>query len=376
MNDTFKKLLIKSDSFNNHRNTSSVKQSLKRMDTGVHFSKILKDKAEHKTLSMTMNNFNLNNDNKEQIFALQDQLVQFKTYFNQKEKEFHSMKINHLKLEEENKKNLKIIQKILGNVNLNRQVEEHPDDKKLIGDIDTLKETFVISSLKYEISKLKKDLYEKDKEIEELKKQDKISRYISIKTEYKKMCDDYKLLHFNFTELKQKYEQVEINNKQLKDDNQNLTKNLSRIRSLYEELQKMLKFHQEESSVNYYEKKEMKDKLFFTKYSQKYLQNKIKQMEDEKMRIIKSNEEIDEFYTKRKDYEKTISELNKKVNFALFEKEQLNKKIKQKEKDEDLARLFTNRKMTKAQSKSNLRKLTTKSIHENEDMLSKISGIN
>lgn len=376
MNDTFKKLLIKSDSFNNHRNTSSVKQSFKRMDTGVHFSKILKDKAEHKTLSMTMNNFNLNNDNKEQIFALQDQLVQFKTYFNQKEKEFHSMKINHLKLEEENKKNLKIIQKILGNVNLNRQVEEHPDDKKLIGDIDTLKETFVISSLKYEISKLKKDLYEKDKEIEELKKQDKISRYISIKTEYKKMCDDYKLLHFNFTELKQKYEQVEINNKQLKDDNQNLTKNLSRIRSLYEELQKMLKFHQEESSVNYYEKKEMKDKLFFTKYSQKYLQNKIKQMEDEKMRIIKSNEEIDEFYTKRKDYEKTISELNKKVNFALFEKEQLNKKIKQKEKDEDLARLFTNRKMTKAQSKSNLRKLTTKSIHENEDMLSKISGIN
>ena len=376
MNDNFKKLLIEQKSASNIRSnlTASCKnKQIRKMSTGVKFSQIINEKAQNKQSNLSLNNFSLSKDQREQILSLQDQLVQFKTYYNSKEREFHTMKINYLKLEEENKKNLRIIEKILSNVNLNRQVEEHPDDKKLIGDIDSLKETFVISSLKYEITKLKRQLDEKDKEIEELKKQDKISRYISIKNEYKKMCDDYKLLDYTNNDLKIKYDNLLNQNNSIIEENTNTKENLKRIRILYEDIKKMLKFYQDETAVNYYEQKEMKDKLYFSKYSHKYLQNKIKTIEQEKANIMKSNDEIEDFKKKREHYEMSIAELTKKYNFAIFEKEQLIKKIKQKEKENEFVQL-NKIKIKKTGSKSIMRKLTGQTtVQENEYLISKSS---
>lgn len=338
MNDNFKKLFIRQES--NLRsisiqNSNRDKRPLRRMSTGLNFAQINQEKTKEKSMNLTLNSFSINKDQKEQIFALQNQLVQFKTYFNSKEKDFHSMKIAYLKLEGENKKNLRLIQKILSNVNLNRQVDDNKDNFKLIGDIENLKETFVITSLKNEIHKLKHSIEHKEKEIEELKKHEKISKFINIQDEYKKFCDDYKILDYNYCELKQKYETLLFNHKLALDERDSLKSSLQKMKSLYDEVNKMLKFYQSETTTDFFEKKEMKEKLHITKYSQKYLLNKIKQLEDEKEEMRKKNKEIDEFNSTKQKYEESLANLTKKFNFVVFEKEQLSKKLKQKEQGDE-----------------------------------------
>lgn len=71
--------------------------------------------------------------------------------------------------------------------------------------------------------------------------------------------------------------------------------------------------------------------MIFAKYSQKYLKNRIKQIENEKFNLNEKVDKYEKYKQEREKFESQIENLNKKYNFALFEKEQLLKKIKQKD---------------------------------------------
>lgn len=264
--------------------------------------------------------------------SLQDQIVIFKTYFNNKEKEFYSMKISYNKLAEENQKNLNIIHKILNNVNVHRHIQENSNDRFLLQDFETMKETYVINSLKVEIHNLKEELKLKDNKIEELTKQKKISKFIGIQNEYKTVCDEYIKLDNVHNELKQKYDNIKEIYNELVFERDALKNSLSKYKTLNEDMKKKLKFYQNETTNAHFIKEDMTDKLIFTKYSQKYLKNKIKQIDEEKDVLKNKVDEFQSFMKEKSKLENMVETLNKKYNFALFEKEQLLKKMRWKDK--------------------------------------------
>lgn len=275
--------------------------------------------------------YSLAKDYKEQIISLQDQIVLFKTYFNKKENEFISMKVAYNKLVEENNKNLKIINKILSNVNVHRHVNENSNDRFLIEDIETMKETYVLNSLKMEVHKLRDQIIVKEQEIEDLKKQTKISKFIGIQDEYKTVCDEYIKLDRNYINLQGKYDELKLNLDQVLEEREALKNSLSKYKTLNDDMKRKLKFYQNETISAEFIQEDMKDKLIFTKYSQKFLKNRIKEVETEKVDLNNKVNLYEKYKHEREQLESMISNLNKKFNFAVFEKEQLQKKLKIRE---------------------------------------------
>lgn len=168
------------------------------------------------------------------------------------------MKIAYLKLEEENKKNLKIINKVLSNVNVHRFIKENENDKFLIEDIEIMKETYVINSLKLEIHKLKEQLQSISQETEDLKKQGKISKFIGMQDEYKTVCDEYIKLDKEHNELKTKYEELYINHDEVTKERDSLKNALSKYKTLNEDMKNKLKFYQNESTSAHFIQEDMR----------------------------------------------------------------------------------------------------------------------
>ena len=268
-------------------------------------------------------------DYKERILSLQDQLVLFKTHFNKKEREFHQIKIAYHKLEEENSKNLKILKKVLNNVNLHRHIKDNENDRFLIQDVETMKETYLINSLKHEVHKLKEQLLQKDLRIEELIKSEKVVKFTNLQSEYKTICDNYLQLNKNYLELQEKFETVNSNYNIIVEERDNLKISLEKYKVINNDMRNKLKFYQNEASSAHFIQEDLIEKMVFTKYSQKYLKNKLRQAETEKKNFESKLRETQDFNKERDSLQMQISNLTKKYNFALFEKDQANKKMKQ-----------------------------------------------
>lgn len=330
-------------------------------------------------LNISMNNFNKttkfsldSGNSKDHIMQLQDQIVIFKTYFNQKEKEFYQMKILNLKLEEENKKNLKVINKILNNVNLQRHVAENSNDRFLMQDLDKMKETYVMNSLKMEIHKLKETIYQKDILIDALKKSEKVQKLSTLQEEHKKKCDDYMLLDHNFTELNKKYQTIKETFDSMQSERDALRASIKNYKTINDDLKNKLKFYQNETSSSYFIQEELRVMQNIDMYTKKNLKNRIKQLEDEKDSNKSKIIEFENFNKEKSDLKNQIEIITKKYNFALFEKEQLSKKFKMLGQDPKLISLNNENSslMTGSNNKLNpLKSNNDGSLNKNENSL-------
>lgn len=322
-------------------------------------------------LNLSMNNFNKNTkftldsgNSKDHIMQLQDQIVLFKTYFNKKEKEFYQMKILNQKLEEENKKNLKVISKILNNVNLQRHVAENTNDRFLMQDLDKMKETYVMNSLKLEIHKLKEIIYQKDLMIEELKKSEKVQKLSNLQEEHKKKCDDFMLLDHKFTELNKKFNTIKETFDSMQSERDALRASIKNYKTINDDLKNKLKFYQNETSSSYFIQEELRVMQNIDMYTKKNLKNRIKQLEDEKESNKTKIIEFENFNKEKSDLKYQIDILTKKYNFAIFEKEQLAKKFKMIGQDPKLINL-NNENQNQSIGHNNPNKLTSLKANQN-----------
>jgi len=79
-----------------------------------------------------VSNYNIQNLNIMDNDKLKEELIKYKNELNKKSKECHSIKIAFLKLDTENKKNIKIIEEVLQEASKQKGEEEEGDWKNLI----------------------------------------------------------------------------------------------------------------------------------------------------------------------------------------------------------------------------------------------------
>jgi hypothetical protein len=79
-----------------------------------------------------VSNYNIQNLNIMDNDKLKEELIKYKNELNKKSKECHSLKIAFLKLDAENKKNIKIIEEVLQEASKQKGEEEESDWKNLI----------------------------------------------------------------------------------------------------------------------------------------------------------------------------------------------------------------------------------------------------
>jgi hypothetical protein len=104
--------------------------------------------AKMKIVPGVVTNYNIQNLNVMDTEKLKEELIKCKNEMNKKNKEFHMLKIAYLKLDSENKRNLKIIEEVLQEAARQKgdEIEEDQNVKNLLA--DTLISSFHVGKLK------------------------------------------------------------------------------------------------------------------------------------------------------------------------------------------------------------------------------------
>lgn len=104
--------------------------------------------AKLKIIPGVVTNYNIQNLNVMDSDKLKEELIKSKNEINRKNKEYHMLKIAYLKLDNENKRNLKIIEEVLNEAARQKGEIEQEDQsvKNLLA--DTLVSSFHVSKLK------------------------------------------------------------------------------------------------------------------------------------------------------------------------------------------------------------------------------------
>lgn len=162
---------------------------------------------------------------------LKEELIKYKNELNKKSKECHSIKIAFLKLDTENKKNIKIIEEVLQEASKQKGEEEEGDWKNLISStnmnfitINKLKEVkmklrnkkifiikqlfyliyqaHIINTLRRQIQEYKNLLNYKEEELEMLKNSSKVAKFSELDSKFKNTMEEMNGLMERFTSLR------------------------------------------------------------------------------------------------------------------------------------------------------------------------------
>ena len=348
----------------------------------------------------------INSINYIDVDKYRDELIKLKQELNKRNKEYQDLKVEYAKLEKENKSNLKLIELIINESNSNQDLYSHTFSGELfnkniynnnkmdngINNIDNnintnnnennnikdinddiskgitkqknfskkkssslckrtlrkIKDKYLYSKMKEEISHLKEEISEKDILMNHLKNSSKIIKL-------RELDNKYAETYHELIDLKDKYKKVEY----IKDDYFN-TKNKNAI--LFQQLdfyKKQTKLHKEQiekltlqqqntlqviaSHENQKNVEENKKKFF--KNENEKLKKQIKIMNQQNLIILAELKKSENLKKKLKTFEKLDLEnkaLKKQIEKYIKENQELKKKLNDKEnqqKDEDNQKL-------------------------------------
>lgn len=267
--------------------TINLKQSNKFKMSSTSYNKFFSESDQKGSLSneynqnqSTSRRFSLSNVYKTvDIEVLKDQILKLKIESNRKTKELSILKIENLKLDEDNRKNLRVMEEILyaagkssdsiiqailksedGSTELNNLNNQNSQNNQENADFCItpsnfirLREVFVISSLKKQITQMRQIIQQKEEELENIKLNSKVMKYAKLEytynnnlTELNQYKKENEYLKFNLEEtigkfkeisdekenyrsllnkMKSQIEEIKIKNKNLDEDNRNLIDN-------------------------------------------------------------------------------------------------------------------------------------------------------
>lgn len=315
----------------------------------------------------------INNVNYIDVDKYRDELIKLKQELNKRNKEYQDLKVEYLKLEKENKSNIKLMELILyesnSNTNPNQNVnmsevinnndnnknnlEDNPNNKTgnmLIKDdkniktrnlckqtIKKIKDKYIFTKMKEEINHLKEEISEKDTLMSHLKNS---SKFIRLKELDNKYADTYHEL----VELKGKYRKVE-NIQQDYYVTKNKMTNLFHQLDFYKRQGKLQKEQLEKMSLqnqnymkmienNESQKNIEENKKKFYKSENEKLKKQVKEMSEQNFNLIgevqKLRSKADKNLLKIKNENKKLKEENEKYKKEL---EELRKKAFDKESE-------------------------------------------
>ena len=315
----------------------------------------------------------INNVNYIDVDKYRDELIKLKQELNKRNKEYQDLKVEYLKLEKENKSNIKLMELILyesnsnnkpnPNVNMSEIVnlndnnknnlDENPNNKTnnmIIKDdknintrnlckqtIKKIKDKYIFTKMKEEINHLKEEISEKDTLMSHLKNS---SKFIRLKELDNKYADTYHEL----IELKDKYRRVE-NIQQDYYVTKNKMTNLFHQLDFYKRQGKLQKEQLEKMSLqnqnymkmienNESQKNIEENKKKYYKSENEKLKKQLKEMNEQNFNLIgeiqKLKSKADKNLIKIKNENKKLKEENEKYKKEL---EELRKKAFDKESE-------------------------------------------
>ena len=318
--------------------------------------------------------FIINNVNYLDIDKYRDELIKLKQELNKRNKEYQDLKVEYLKLEKENKSNIKMMELIICESNsnsksnqnlnmsdLNDNNKNNMDDNKnnisnnmLLKDdknirtrnlckqtIQKIKNKYIYTKLKEEINHLKEEISEKDTLMSHLKNSSKIIRLRELDNKY---ADTYHEL----VELKDKYKRVEniqqdyyITKNKLSNLFQQVDFYKKQSKSQKEQLEKIMLQNQSYIKIienNENQKNIEENKKKFYKIENEKLKKQIKDLSLQNYNLTDEAQKLrgktDKNMAKLKKENKKLKEENEKYKKEI---ENLKKKIfdKEKEKNKD-----------------------------------------
>lgn len=174
-------------------------------------------KTSHTRMPILMNNggtlsnfftYNIQNISTTDNDKLKDELLKIKLELNKKNKEHHALKIAYKKLDEENKRNIRVIEEILAQAD--KRLMENPEEEMGINnfsplDIFRLKETHTSNSLKRQIAEYKSQLAQKDEKITQLMLSSKVVKCKDYENKLRFALDELEAMTMRYNTLKTSY---------------------------------------------------------------------------------------------------------------------------------------------------------------------------
>ena len=354
----------------------------------------------------------INNVNYIDVDKYRDELIKLKQELNKRNKEYQDLKVEYLKLEKENKSNIKLMELILyesnsntnpnQNVNMSEVINNNDNNKNNLDDnpnnktgnmlikddkniktrnlckqtIKKIKDKYIFTKMKEEINHLKEEISEKDTLMSHLKNS---SKFIRLKELDNKYADTYHEL----IELKGKYRKVE-NIQQDYYVTKNKMTNLFHQLDFYKRQGKIQKEQLEKISLqnqnymrmienNESQKNIEENKKKFYKSENEKLKKQIKEMSEQNFNLIgevqKLRSKADKNLLKIKNENKKLKEENEKYKKEL---EELRKKTFDKESEKTKDDFF----MTSAKivvenndNKTEVKKDKENNINENDNSI-------
>lgn len=281
---------------------------------------------------------------------VKDELLKLKLENNKTKKEVNQLRIDNLKLEEDNKKNImmieeilyeagrspnEIIKNIMGNSSSDRTQQQEVFDSQPPKEFNIspnnfirLREAFVISSLKKQINAMKQILQLKEDEIERYKNSSKTHKFSKLNYNYTNNLSELNNVKKEYEILRNKFE--EMNKKQLQtvEEREYCRNTMNKYKSQYDESKIKMRALEEDKVSLLETKKQNEDKIsYLIKCNH---QNKLNtttnnitsgnghnnmnlsyKIQDKETEIHNMRNELEQIEKIKMKYEKRISELNK-----------------------------------------------------------------
>jgi hypothetical protein len=156
-------------------------------------------------------NYNIQNLVITDVERLKEETIKLKNELNKRNKEYNGIKIAFLKLDSENKKNMRIIEDILEEATRQKYQannELETDLKNLIhtnistNSLNRLKESNIINNLRRQNTELKNQVNQKEEEFINLKSSSKASKYHELDQKMKNSIDELNFITESFNTVK------------------------------------------------------------------------------------------------------------------------------------------------------------------------------
>jgi hypothetical protein len=297
---------------------------------------LLKDQ-KFRGFEIPISNYNIQNINFMDTDKLKDELIKAKNELNKKSKEFHALKISFIKLDEDNKRNIKLIEEVLEGSNTKRQEDKGTDLTKAyqnisLASISKLKESHIISSLKRQVHDYKLIIISKEEEISLLKTNSKVAKFHELDLKMKNLSEDFSALTERYNACKTSNTEKELKIKELQDEKEYYKVMMNRIKSQYDESKERVHELQDTNIKLADYKKSLEDRQHNSKFQQNSLKNQLRDKEAELIILKEQLKELESFKSEKEKTEKNLIQLNKNVQVLKEDNEKKVRRLKENEK--------------------------------------------
>ena len=307
---------------------------------------ITKNNPSERTSSNFMRFSHTNMFNLIDIDNLKDQILKLKVENNRKAKELSLIKKEKGKLEEDNKKNIRVMEEILNEAgksatDIINKIHKSEEKEGVTNNIDSefvlstnsfirLREVYVISSLKKQVSAMRQLIEEKDEEIESFRLNTKIMKYAKLEYNYNTTSDELSFLKKEYDRLKSSYEDTLVKYSEATEEKEYNKVALNRLKTQFDDSRTKVKNLEEVNRVLTELKKTNEDKI---SHLNRYLNitsrinKKDKKVESNTLDV---NSEITNLTMSLEKYKMEKSKLDRKILELIKENKSYKEKIENK----------------------------------------------